>query len=244
MRKKATLLIRHLEAIYPMTPKLNACIMQGFLAIHHDRILALGVGEGSIHIDKDTRIVDGWGHIAVPGFIDPMFAPGHKDEAMGECYDHAIILLKHGTMILNSDAVSTSTKALFAHHALPDLLQCSPNPDYAIITPLNDQGEAAKQPFCISLGYPANNALDQLLCAKLYANRHPEIPHVRILAACSYYGAQALSLHDVGYLKKGARANVLLLPGATLTDVFTRFHGDEAIHVIKDGVRLYPRVLI
>ena len=217
MRKKATLLIQHLEGIYTMTPKLTTCLSHGFLAIHHDRIWALWEGAGSNHIDKDNRIMDGWGHFT---------------------------LFKHGTMILNTDTPSKAELALFANHALPDLLDRPLDPRYTIIAPLSEQNKPQEPPFCISLNYPADNALDQLLCAKLYANRHPSIPHHQILAACTLYAAQALSLTDVGYLKAGARANVLLLQGATLSDIFTRFHGDETIHVIKDGVRRYPYLLI
>ncbi len=244
MRKKATLLIQHLEGIYTMTPKLTTCLSHGFLAIHHDRILALGEGDGSKHIDKDTRIMDGWGHIAIPALIDVAYAGSVKDPDMSGCYERAITLFKHGTMILNTDTPSKAELALFANHALPDLLDRPLDPRYTIIAPLSEQNKPQEPPFCISLNYPADNALDQLLCAKLYANRHPSIPHHQILAACTLYAAQALSLTDVGYLKAGARANVLLLQGATLSDIFTRFHGDETIHVIKDGVRRYPYLLI
>ncbi|MFQ7536612.1 MAG: hypothetical protein ACLRL6_04205 [Clostridium sp.] len=70
--KHATLLIINLERVYTMD-KVNGLpvvFQHAFIAVHHDKILAAGCGHGQEYADKDTRILDGRGHIAVPGFIE------------------------------------------------------------------------------------------------------------------------------------------------------------------------------
>ena len=71
MKKRATLLIINLEKIYTMdmVNKHPLVFQHAFIAIHHERILAVGCGSWREYADKDTRILDGRGHIAVPGFI-------------------------------------------------------------------------------------------------------------------------------------------------------------------------------
>ena len=72
MKKRATLLIINLEKIYTMdmVNKHPLVFQHAFIAIHHERILAVGCGSWREYADKDTRILDGRGHIAVPGFIE------------------------------------------------------------------------------------------------------------------------------------------------------------------------------
>ncbi|MCR0384751.1 imidazolonepropionase, partial [[Clostridium] innocuum] len=72
MKKQATLLIINLEKIYTMDSvnKHPLVFQHAFIAIHHERILAVGCGSWQEYADKDTRILDGRGHIAVPGFIE------------------------------------------------------------------------------------------------------------------------------------------------------------------------------
>lgn len=68
--KKATLLIRRLEKIYTMRSGSTSIIEHGDLAIFHDELLYVGPSCPSNLLDKDTRVIDGSTHIAVPGFIE------------------------------------------------------------------------------------------------------------------------------------------------------------------------------
>ena len=53
MKKKATMLIQHLEAVYTMYPKRNTIKHHAFIAVYHDRILKIGSGTGG---NLSTRI--------------------------------------------------------------------------------------------------------------------------------------------------------------------------------------------
>ena len=58
--KHATLLIINLERVYTMD-KVNGLpvvFQHAFIAVHHDKILAVGCGHWQEYADKDTRILD------------------------------------------------------------------------------------------------------------------------------------------------------------------------------------------
>lgn len=247
MEKKATLLIQHLEAVYTMFPKPATVKRQVFIAIYHDRILKIGSGLGKEFIDKDTRILEGRNHIAVPGFLDIDF----KSELLRQKSNHALdrlytlsgILLRHGTMLIHSEHILAERKEQLRHPSVIDIHDQPYQGNVQIVYPLQQDSEYSDN-ICISCGYDSEAWLDQWLCAKLYAKNHPDIDSLRILAACTLNPASALKLNDYGLLKEGAKANILLFSGNELSFVMNRFYGDEGIHVIKDGIRLYPSPII
>jgi len=244
MKKKATLLIRHIERIYTMSPDVSSWIAHGYIAVHHDRILAIHQGDGREYVDKDTRIVEGGSHIACPGFIDVTMGNLMKDVDIPQLYERSARLLKHGTTIVNCQAdTDEKMQSLFASPATIDCMHRKLKRGYAIVTPFQNERKQVRL-FCIGTRYPQFDCLDQLLCAKWYALRHPDADPLRILAACTLFPAQCLSLRDAGVLKIGAKANILLMEGACISQVLYRLHGDESMQVIKDGVRLYPTLLI
>lgn len=242
MAKKATLLIRNLEQIYPLTPNVKSVISQGFIAVHHDRILALGEGAGSAYIDKDTRIVEGRSHIAVPGMIDICLSL-HECTSMRELWEIGHRLVQCGTMIVHSQPLPKSWHDVLHPVRIVDgHFDPLENP-----LPLYDWQHpplTVARRFCISTHYPQSDCLDQLLCAKICLAQQPQLHPTQVLAACSAYPAMALGYNDLGKLKRGARANIILLEGNDLASVLRRFHGDESMQIVKDGVRLWPHLLI
>ncbi len=242
MKKKATLLIRHLSRIYPMIPSFSAYIDAGFIAIHHERILAVGEGDGAVYVDKDTRILEGWGQICVPAFIDVACAP--EDAWMPMCnYERGTQLVKRGTLIINQEGKQEKTTPVSTHLLMPRQLQIPLKAGYTLIKGIDVHAKAGKR-VCISTGFPQSECLDQLLCAKLYAKVHPNVAAHDILAACTILPARCLSLYDVGFLKAGAHANLLLFKGKSFADVLNRFYAEESIQVIKEGVRIYPKLIV
>lgn len=247
MKKNATLLIQQIETIYAMYPKLETVYHNAYIAVYHDRILNIGSGYGSEYIDKDTKIINGRNHIALPGFLDislqcDLFQHRTNDSA------HQLItlsnqLLKHGTMLVHSDDILPEIKTMMTHPSLIDLHDETYIKNYSIVYPLHKQTKGYKR-CCISCGYDSAACLDQWLCAKLYQKRYPNIDPLKILAACTRYPAYQLKLYDYGILKKGAKADILLFYGNELSAVLHRFYGDEVIHVIKDGIRFYPSPII
>lgn len=241
MKKKATLLLQHLETIYPMVFPFEQVIHHGYIAIHHDEILSLGNGEGKEWIDKDTRILEGRGHIAFPGFIDVdvcLFDSMAVNEWI-QLYEMGNQLLKNGTMIIGTKVLDEIKRSCLCVDAVEKT-----NHHYPIVHPLNPK-EITKsyRRFCIS----ANSIVDctnQLQCAKLYALWHPDVSETQILAACCVYPARALRLPHVGQLKPSWKANVLMSEGRTFSDVLQCWHKADSLQVIKDGVRIYPYLLI
>lgn len=242
MTKKATLLIRNLEQIYPMTPTVRTSLAHGFIAVHHDRILAVGQGMGSAYIDKDTRIVEGVSHIAIPGMIDVNL---HLDCCSGtkELWEIGQWLVRHGTMIVHSSQPDASLLDVLHPGNMVD----GHFDEVMKPLPIYDMGHpqsATAHPFCISCHYPQTDCLDQLLCAKICSLQHPRLHPLHILAACTCYPAMALGYSDLGKLKRGGKANIIMLEGNDFAAVLRRFHGDESMQIVKDGVRLWPYLLI
>lgn len=251
MKKYATLLIQHMENMYTME-KQDVILSHGFLAIHHDIILACGEGDGAKYIDKDTRIIEGRGHIVIPGFcdVDVTLCDADTTHASGDQIRHMLqcshLLMKHGTLIGNQTRpFSKQEESYLEVFAYPHMFDAyhQKNLPYPVLYPFQTTPLDEKKPFCISCGYPKQNVLDQLLCAKwMYHQYH--LNALTILKACTIYPAQALSLQGFGQIKKGAIANVLILQGSTLEEVFSRIHGEEHMQVIKAGTRIFPSILI
>lgn len=250
MKKNATLLIQHIEKIYPMVPSIYDWIAHGFIAIHHDEILALGEGDGRAYIDKDTRIIEGRSHIAIPAFLDihmDLSSPlekvlDHERFLLAKAYSDT--LLHHGTFVINTPkAPHASLSPLFASSLNVDIVNCSCKNTYVKVTPFQKDKRKATR-ICISTNFPETNCLDQLLCAKLYALAHPELHAQQILAACTRNPARAMGLSAFGTIKQGGRANILLLEGNTWESILRVFHGDVRMGIIKDGIRLSPQSII
>lgn len=250
MKKKATMLIQHLEAVYTMYPKRNTIKHHAFIAVYHDRILKIGSGTGREFTDKDTRIIEGRNHIALPGFIDiDVRSEALKQQTSDTPYQLQSLsgtLLRHGTMLIHNETVLSEVKEQLRHPSMIDVHTKSYQSKAEICRPLTMKHDLYdnKKPFCISCGYHSEPCLDQWLCAKLYAKQHDISDLTHVLAACTLYPARALGLNDYGILKQGGKANILLFSGKELSQVMKRFYGDELIHVIKDGIRFYPNPII
>ncbi len=242
MTKKATLLIRNLEQIYPMIPTIKTSVSNGFIAIHHDRILALGQGTGSVCVDKDTRIVEGRSHIAIPGMID-VNLDLHHCSSMRELWEIGELLVRRGTMIVHSQPLAEKFINVLHPGRVVDA-HFTEVKDPMLIYDLHHPKTINSPRFCISSDYPYTDCLDQLLVAKMCALHHPHLHPLQILAACTLYPALALGFRDLGKLKRGGYANIILLEGNDFASVLHRFHGDESMQIIKDGVRLWPYLLI
>lgn len=245
MKKKATLLIQHLEAVYALYPQLTSVFHHAYIAVYHDRILALGEGSGSMYIDKDTKIIEGRGHTAIPGMLDVAVSSTVFHHEKSDTARNIITLsnhfLRHGTMLIHTEnPLSQALKEMLKYPSLLDYHDLPYQQRYPIIYPLDDKVKRYRR-FCISCGYEKTNCLDQWLCVKLYAYHHRHVDPLNLLCACTYYPAKMLQLSDYGIIKPHAKANIILLSGNDLADIIQRFHGDEAMHIIKDGIRLFPK---
>lgn len=252
MKRKATLLIQHLETIYTMMPPQYACVHHGFIAFHHERILCVGEGEGWQYADKDTRIIEGCNHIAVPGFIDVAMHVQNYDKSMSDTIlklrEQGEIRMKNGTLVGNLDRLlSENEEKAFDYLQVPyefDYVNVLLQRNYPIVYPLQRKQMKAYQRFCISSGGNTTiDCLDQLLCAKLYY-QETSIDAMHILAACTIYPARCLQLPALGSITKDKIGNVLLMEGKNFEDVLTKFYGTYTFQVIKEGTRILPNIII
>lgn len=267
MKKKATLLIQHLETIYTMIPPSYPCIHHGFIAVHHDCILAIGEGEGWIWVDKDTRIIEGRAHICIPALIDvalhlPLvhhLAPKtditlYKKANMihdlaRHTRENCEVMMKHGTLLGNlirvEDEVEEQIIEQFAKPYEFDFVSKEVSSSYPIIKPLQKIPSKRYRRFCISSGYEFGviDCLDQFLCAKLYYQYSQEDP-MQVLAACTIHPARALGIPRLGSLQVGKLANMIMLEGQNFEQVLRCFHTCERMQIIKEGTRIYPNVII
>lgn len=104
VKKQATLLIINLEKIYTMDSvnKHPLVFQHAFIAIHHERILAVGCGSWQEYADKDTRILDGRGHIAVPGFIEvaAQLSAASTRDGLRRQLEEGMAYMRNGTLTL------------------------------------------------------------------------------------------------------------------------------------------------
>ena len=69
---KATLLIKNIENLYTCSED-DIILKNAFVAMHHDRIIDMGVHDPKEWIDDATRVIDARGECVVPAFIDCHF---------------------------------------------------------------------------------------------------------------------------------------------------------------------------
>lgn len=252
MKRKATLLIQHLETIYTMMPPRYACVHHGFIAFYHEHILCVGEGEGWQYVDKDTRIIEGCNHIAVPGFIDVSIHIQSFESPLSNTIlklrEQGEIRMKNGTLVGNLERLLSKNEGkAFEYLQVPyefDYVNVPLQKKYPIVYPLQKQRMKAYQRFCISGGGNTTiECLDQLLCAKLYYQA-TSIDAMHILASCTIYPARCLHLPELGSIAKDKIGNVLLMEGMCFEDVLTKFHGINSLQVIKEGTRILPNIII
>ena len=242
--KHATLLIINLERVYTMD-KVNGLpvvFQHAFIAVHHDKILAAGCGHWQEYADKDTRILDGRGHIAVPGFIEveAQLTPLDKRDSVRLQLEECMQYMHHGTLTL-------------AHPALYPCLTAQPyieitNPmskQLPIVYPYVELGKKKRiysGRFCISAAgkYPIH---DQLSAAQLLgiAERYDSW---QLLQALTCWPAQALNRKELGCIHRHAQADILLFAHSNIHALFHTLGAQHLSQVIKKGIRVFPNILI
>ena len=242
MNKKATLLIKNLEAIYTMDVHNGVDVIyhHACIAIHHDKILQISEKFDQTLMDKDTRIIDARGHFAIPAFIE---AKGKitKNEnyplALQQYLNHSDYF-KHGIVTI---ALSDQKKCYVETEIVPYREHAS----YPIVDARQifcNRQKFTKKQFCISTYHEHTNIHDGLLLARLLYTTYA-LNEMILTKAMTRYPAKRLGLCKQGYLKKGMQADILLCKGKELYQLFDTFDYRGFDQIIKKGIRVYPSVI-
>lgn len=248
MKKKATLLIKNLETIYTLhhTGKRPSLIHHGFIAIHHDKIMEVGEGDFLSLVDKDTRIIDGGEHYAVPGFIESDLQM--KVDYAYTCMREQLTRFQGNARlgVLNTNITMIPSQQHRCESYYFELHEQEKNSLYPIVYAkqlLRENSVFHRQRFCLSSYDATFEGDDMLLLARLLKLRY-QLDDMVLLKAMTRYPAYELGLRHLGGIQAGLQADVLIMRGLDITTLYTSFDPYTISHVIKKGVRVFPNILI
>lgn len=247
MKKYATLLIKNLRHVYTMEEKEGKpyVLSKGYIAIHHDEILAIGRGGYQSFVDKDTRIVDACNHIAIPAFIEPdaRFVM-QKGSHVLELHAFLMRYMRHGTLTIQMrEAIPQPFYKDYHFHVLkPQKKDFQLPVFYAIEQMHQDKLQLPTFP-CLSCADEKVSLQNQMLAAQMLAMKE-ELEAYELLKMLTLYPAKALKLDHLGMLKKGMCANILVLSAKNIHAFFYSLDQDQIAQIIHKGVRIYPSLLV
>lgn len=244
VKKYATLLIINLETVYTMdTVNAHPVVFHhAFIAVHHDWILAVGCGGWQEYADKDTRILDGRGHIAVPGFVEvaAQLTPASEADSLRLQLEEGMEYMRNGTLTLACEGVAASLcEQPYFEITSP---QSSTIPVCSPYAQLSAHGGKRYRRFCISSSckYPIQ---DQLRGAQLLGIGE-DCDAWTLLQALTVWPAKALKRKDLGHIHRDAQADILLFAHSDIHALFHTLGTQRLSQIIKKGIRVFPNILI
>lgn len=247
MEKKATLLIKGIHLIYTLSKEMECkTIANGFIAIHHDEIIDVGVHCNASYVDKDTRILEGNNHIAIPAFIEvDAYLPKDTNPQMLAFDEFFMRYMYNGTLhIQTRQRVPTPLYHNYHYslHTNSNMPQSKIAPLYVISQMKKNTFDKTK-PFCISCRDTHISLQNQMLAAQMLAMKEGIVAE-ELLKALTCHPASYLGLHKLGTIAKGMQANILLLYAKDIHSFFYSLDQNKIAQIIHKGVRIYPNLLI
>lgn len=246
MNKKATLLIKNLYKIYTMEEHPSSVfLVNGFIAIHHDEIMDVGQHDYSAYVDKDTRIIDGRNHIAIPSFIEVNATLPCKTAHSARLQQEFFLRFMHsGTLTIH---VQEEQHIVLPYDYHYEVLQGKTLGEGEVIDVIAQMKSSninqLNEPFCISTRDEVISLQNQMLAAQMLAMKDGICAHT-LLKSLTIYPAKYLGLTNYGQLKKGCIANILIVSSRDIHSFFYSFDQRQIAHIIHKGVRVYPNLLI
>lgn len=241
--KKATLLIRDIEKIYTMQMKQKKDIIYSHASIvfHHDEIIYVGNDDVSCFMDKDTRVVDGTGQIAFPGFIecDKSFVFQCFDEER-RIRENLYLASQKGVLTYGCQNCPSFLQDIYWEIAL---MREKSFPVCRVKELLASNKKWKRKYFCISSSSASIKGEDLLLMAKILY-MHSQIDEITLLKSITLYPSRRLLNKKIGILKKGMQADVLLIHACDIKEVFSTIEETKFSHVIKKGVHIFPKIVV
>lgn len=240
MKKYATLLIKNIDKIYTMRKNQGEyeVLSNAYIAIHHDEIMAIDTNDYHKYVESDTRIIDGRGHICVPGFIelDMKLPKSCIRDAFRLQMEACMKQTKHGSLTLQCDDFCDVLENQVQFECVKNKKNQS-----AIIYPFIDCTDL-KVPFCIS-GASTYGMQTQLMAAQLLYLQQ-KCDSFTLLKALTIWPAKALKRKDIGTIHVRGQADVILFGCRDLDSIFSILGNDYVSQVIKKGIRVFPNILI
>lgn len=249
---KATLLIRHIHCLYTMEEKAGepVLIRDAFLAVHHDFIMAVGMGEGRAYCDKDTQIIDAYGTCVVPGFMECAYQ-FLSAKVVPSLTDHELLMQARkllgamtagGTTLINlypyeDERIQKRMSRVYESlRKLQEvtLSEAAIDPAVLICRTFHQKLAASKQPFCISTGMQGM-INDLFLAAKLYYQRTKQSPYEILKAMTVNPAASMHCLHERGILKADMQADFVILQSPDLETAFSALAPSSIARVYRSG---------
>lgn len=236
----ATLLIKNISWLY--TCNKDADVLQNaYIALYHDKIIAIGQGSYKDLLDPCTRIIDAKGEIVVPGFIECDLQESCKQLSGDKLRDENNIIYamyKNGILtVLNKKRKETSLTQ--------DLLINNVEADISILSYTDELHNIGDGEFCLSCGFGRNEKIRasslQPIAYDLMRLFH--IEPTRILCAMTSYPAKAFGLEDRGSIEVGKLGDLLIIRSADIESYF-RSIGHTCIHrIVKNGIPVFPNII-
>lgn len=240
---KATLLIKNIENLYTCDASFRI-LQNAYIALYHDKIIALGTGSYAECIEPSTRVIDAVGECVIPGLIDCRYI-GFERVRLG-------------------DPLRENSKAFYAMRQNGLLTLVTPNPKLqrmeltqdviyrkqAISTPIlsrfSDFEEKGKpEEFILSCGFGNVQRYIyslQPICYSLF-NDHL-VDSKRLLQGMTSLPASLFDLKDRGSLEEGKLGDIIVLQVPTIEHYFHSL-GRPLIHrMIKNGIPFYPQWMV
>lgn len=235
---KATLLIKNIAALYTCDAQSHV-FHDAFLAVHHDKIMDLGIHDYHSYIDDATRVVDARGECVVPAFIEPALkldtAPGINTLYL----DNAVLHAMYTNGILTC---VSSNPWMQRQHIDQEVVVRTLIPQVPVIASIQDfHALTGAQTYILSCGYKKDEHpvyTMHTLAAMLHALEGVDASD--LLQAMTARSACAMHLGKKGILAPGWQADLLVLRCRDF-DTYLKTEGISLIHrMVKRGIPVYP----
>ncbi len=239
---KATLLIKNIENLYTCDKEFRI-LSRAYIAIHHDKIIDVGIGSYSQWIDSATRVIDAVGEIVLPGFIDVSFAGFAKVRLGDQLRENSTALFamrQNGILTLLTKDPKIQRKELSQ-----DVFIQKKEVPYPILQREAQYKLTKPSKFLLSCGFGLPNSYVysfQPLCYALFNTHH--VDKRTLLESMTSLPAACFDLNDRGNIQKGMLADLLILQVPTIEHYFQTL-GRPLIHrMIKNGIQFYPEWMV
>lgn len=250
MKPTATLLLINITKLYPMAKSYDEEITNAFIAIYHDKIIAMGTGDYQKYIDKDTRIINGNHCIAIPGIIDvrfeikppltPYLYEHHLDQDTYYAL-HPAALLRDMQALLYSMLQKGITT--FAYPPLPklyeDALKQLLHHPYECMPGVLTRTDIESCEYD-AIQYPCFDPFYHMRKRKESTN----LSELELLKRFTSNAALALKQPQLGSIAPHQQADILLIEGTSLAYVLHQITAPIMRSIIKKGTQQFPNIII
>lgn len=233
---KATLIIRNIGKLYTGLP--GQIYTDAFLAVYHDKIIALGHGAWQNYADYSlTRVIDAQGNIVIPGMITLLGNPGlNSTDNRTKAALQKEWFFSQGILTLVCDVPAFASSSLYQHTLYRTM--DTKKSVYSFADPVNPTW-----PFMISCQAPEPFECYSLQPALLKLKQTGQFTEEQLLAAVTSNPAVFCKIPKRGILTVGYQADLLILNCSSFEKYICTFGRNLIRWMIKDGIPVWPHTI-